>query len=290
VVLAFAQLAPPAISQMGVVNTASQMPPVLPGGAVAPGSRIHILGVRLGPGTVELKQSATVSKARILSASAGKIEAILPATLTPGPADLTVSFDGQRSEPAAINVAARAFGISEFKRHGNLVTLRGTGLGVNPAVADVQVFVGNRPVRSVRYAGPDDCCDGMDTITFELPADAIHGCDVPVQVVMNGTHASNVKLFDIEDEGHRCNGAWIRDAVSHAQTEGLVLLLRIAFRADFEKGPMKFFFDAAAIEFAARAIIPALPAMGTCNVTTGVFEVSNIRYGAPAQDHPRARG
>src|SRR5690349_3401736 len=51
--LLFAPLAvlhsqPPAITQEGVRNLASQMPPSLPGGALSPGAWISVRGLRLG--------------------------------------------------------------------------------------------------------------------------------------------------------------------------------------------------------------------------------------------------
>src|SRR5947208_8508286 len=79
---------PPAINQEGVFNAASRMPPSLPGGALAPGARIVIEGLRFDP-TSEVRIGAIALK--VLSASPARIEALLPASLATGPAALTVA-------------------------------------------------------------------------------------------------------------------------------------------------------------------------------------------------------
>ena len=72
-VLAVAQ--PPAILQEGVFNAASHMPPSLPGGGIAPGSRFLIRGLRFAPDSkIEL---ADGSDTLIRSSAAEEIEAVL---------------------------------------------------------------------------------------------------------------------------------------------------------------------------------------------------------------------
>ena len=281
-----AEQAPPYIAQMGVVNAASHVPPVLAGGGLAPGSRVHIFGLRLGPGSVELKQDGRHFQATVVSAAAGKVEAILPLDIAPGPADLTVTYDGQTSEPFRVRIVPRSFGISEVRQEGSQVRILGTGLGSTPAIGDVEVFVGGRPVRALRYAGPRLCCAGTDEIVFELPADAVRGCDVPIQVRVGRRIVSNVALLDIAEPGQPCAADWMRSA-SSIERQGVVLLLRARFQADLGRHTrVDFSFDAAAIEFAddstgAPPILPRLPPLGTCRTITGVFEVSNVLYGPP---------
>src|SRR5258708_32928860 len=79
-ILSLAQ--PPAISQNGVVNAASQMPPALAASAIARGALFHIYGVRLtAAGAITrvrvFNESASVP-VKIVSAAAARLEATMP--------------------------------------------------------------------------------------------------------------------------------------------------------------------------------------------------------------------
>jgi uncharacterized protein (TIGR03437 family) len=105
--------APPAINPEGVINAASQMPSQLPGGAIARGSLVRILGVRLGPGQVSVrvrKGRATVD-AVLTDTSPARIDAILPASSPTGDVSLTVTSNGLTSAPFAVKVVESSFGI-----------------------------------------------------------------------------------------------------------------------------------------------------------------------------------
>src|SRR5258708_3798416 len=98
--------APPAIQPEGVINAASQMPSQLPGGPIAPGSLIRILGLRLGPEkpalngvSVQIHKDADVLDAKVVYASASRIDAVRPRSTPLGQLSLlrpATSFGGQR--------------------------------------------------------------------------------------------------------------------------------------------------------------------------------------------------
>src|ERR1700722_7959419 len=98
----------PGIGQNGVVNTASRIPPTLPGGALARGSRFTISGVRFEEGhtTVTLAQKEDSTPVRLIQVSGKRIEAIVPAAAALGPSSLIVSVSGLKSKPFPIEIAA----------------------------------------------------------------------------------------------------------------------------------------------------------------------------------------
>src|SRR5579863_5742632 len=100
---------PPAISQNGVVNTASQIPPTLAGGALARGSLFTIYGVRFGSSDhatrVTLQHGQTTTPAKVISVSPRRIDAWLPISVPAGAARLTVERDGQASDNFQVEVA-----------------------------------------------------------------------------------------------------------------------------------------------------------------------------------------
>lgn len=119
--------APPAIEKDGVRNAASEMPPMLSGGALAQGSLIHIHGWRLGPETVvrasgyplrtelagmsiEIRQGSRSAQAYPLSASLNLMEAVLPSNAPLGEAELFVRHGQSTSEPFRIHIVPASFG------------------------------------------------------------------------------------------------------------------------------------------------------------------------------------
>src|SRR3954447_7996263 len=71
---------PPAIHQEGIRNLASQMPPSLPGGALAPGGLFSVRGLRLGGGTTRIlfRQGGDDREAQTIVARAEYLEARVP--------------------------------------------------------------------------------------------------------------------------------------------------------------------------------------------------------------------
>jgi uncharacterized protein (TIGR03437 family) len=122
---------PPAIEKNGVRNAASEMPPMLSGGALARGSLIHIHGWRLGPKetihasgfplrtelagmAIEIRQTSTSVRAIPLSVNVNLIEAILPSDAPLGHADLFLLRGDSVSEPSRIRIVPASFGASTF--------------------------------------------------------------------------------------------------------------------------------------------------------------------------------
>src|SRR5690348_13049889 len=92
---------PPGIRQNGVVNSASQVPPTLAGGAIARGALFTIFGVRLG--TIG-QTTVTVSgaAATVINANPTRAEAVMPQSAPLGSAPLVVTVNGLASKPFAI--------------------------------------------------------------------------------------------------------------------------------------------------------------------------------------------
>jgi hypothetical protein len=150
-------------------------------------------------------------------------------------------FNGGKSNMAPVRITANAFGIftalgtgsgpgvlQNFiaqanqpynqpgipAQPGQVITLWGTGLG---AVASdtVAPTAGNLPVQTevfvggvsaaVAYNGRTPCCAGIDQVVFTVPANAPHGCWVPVYVRLGGTLVSNVVTMAIEPAGVACS-------------------------------------------------------------------------------------
>ncbi len=113
--------AQPGIGQNGVVNRASQIPPTLPGGAIARGALFTIYGVRLGsPGntTVALRQGKNSTPIDLLEVQARQVQALMPKSAPLGAALLELTADGKRSKPFPIEVAAFNPGIFSRNAQG----------------------------------------------------------------------------------------------------------------------------------------------------------------------------
>src|ERR1035441_8034955 len=119
--------APPAIAPGAIVNAASRLPASLRGGAIAPGVRLTIPGVRLGPDTgvrgsesdppeilgdvsVRIVQRELSVQARLLFVSAARIDAYLPESAPLGEVQLTVTYQGRASEPYALTLVPASVG------------------------------------------------------------------------------------------------------------------------------------------------------------------------------------
>jgi uncharacterized protein (TIGR03437 family) len=169
----------PGVGQNGVVNAASQIPPTLPGGAIARGALFTIHGVRLtsltaGRTTVTLFGLPL----KIMSHSPKKLEALMAPSAPLGQGALVVTVDGLASKPFPVEVAAFNPGIftdngegwgpvrvdgnsAEKPAHpGQRVSLSATGMG---GVREISLVVGNRMAKGLAVRGPRE---GEDRITF----------------------------------------------------------------------------------------------------------------------------
>ena len=131
--------AAPNFTEDSILNAASFLPPGLPGGAIAQGSIFTIFGTGLGPDPgvnaaefplqTELAGiSVTVDNGSKVAVSAiplfgdfKQINAIMPSDAPLGEAMMTVTFDGETSNPVAVNIVESAVGV-----------FTATGIGIGP--------------------------------------------------------------------------------------------------------------------------------------------------------------
>jgi uncharacterized protein (TIGR03437 family) len=287
-----AALAPgmPLIRRGGVTNAASRLPANLPGGGIAPGSLFSIRGRDLAPApSVLVLSQGSQWPARVISARAGEIRALMPLNVPSGFGSVVVSVGGQLSAPSLVRISPTAFGIftsngegtgpvrHDPARPGDKVVITGTGLGAagSPNIAGVEFFLGGKPAR-VLSAGPDPASSGIDRIEFQVPPDVPHGCHVPLQARVAGWIPSNVATLAIEPNYEECEQA---DRVSYyirrGGRAGFVIPFRLRMRYDGEvRGKVEFAGDALAAGFRdAIAGEPAtsvyLPPPGACTVLAG---------------------
>jgi uncharacterized protein (TIGR03437 family) len=288
--------AQPGIRQNGVVNSASRIPPTLPGGAVARGALFTIYGVRLGSlGQTKVTVSAggKSTEVRLLSAAAEQIDAEMPPSAPLGAVDLTVKVDGLASLPFAIEVAAQNPGL--FSRNGRgwgpgrienidgvkrlenstshaavlrqRVALFGTGFG---NLTSFTVVVGGRAIKLAR----DGAIRSEEKIEFSVPADAPEGCYVPVYVLASPTRASNVVTMSIRSGNGPCRPGPV--PLLDARAIGVALFSRTRMRMKYEN--LDSIDDEAAVTFASKDDRPALspllllPPPGTCTAYTSSFQ------------------
>jgi uncharacterized protein (TIGR03437 family) len=293
--LAILGRAQPAIRQNGVVNSASRIPPGLAGGAIARGALFTIYGVRFGsPGPVQVTVSAAGRsvEAQILSTTADRIDAKMPASAPLGNAALTVTVDGMQTAPFLIEIAAenpglfsrnrlgwgpgRIENIASGKRSdnsilnparaGQRVALFGTGFGNE---AGITVLVGARATKAARSAASGN----TDKIEFSVPTDVAAGCYVPVYVLASPVRASNVVTISIRDGAGPCR----RDPmpVLDAGTVGVAVVSRTRIRPRNETADS--IDDEAVVAFASASDRPLsplllLPPPGTCTAYTSTLQ------------------
>jgi uncharacterized protein (TIGR03437 family) len=118
--------AAPAIT--GVTNAASNLPSVLPNGAVAPGGIFVVKGSGMGPAAISIAsnpfQSTSVSgtsativvggttvNALMYYTSDKQIAALLPSNTPTGTGTITVTYNGQASPTARFGVVSNNLGI-----------------------------------------------------------------------------------------------------------------------------------------------------------------------------------
>ncbi len=118
----------PNVSTGGIVNAASNAPGTGANGGVAQGSYISIYGSKLGPDvwvsapsggslntslggvSVKITNGSTVSNVLPTFVAASQINAIVPSDAPLGDGQLTVTYNGVTSPPAAIKIVKYAFG------------------------------------------------------------------------------------------------------------------------------------------------------------------------------------
>jgi len=165
--------AQPVITSGGVLNAASYSSQGLPNSSIAQGSYFAILGQNLGPSTptqvssyplpttqglagttVQLTVGGATVNCIVAYTSAAQVNAIMPSNAPVGTGQITVTFNGQTSQPAPVTVVQSSFGAFALNSGGS-------GPGV---VTDVKYNI-NSLVQdlSLRLAGP---AKNGDTLTL----------------------------------------------------------------------------------------------------------------------------
>ncbi len=248
--LLFLSFAVPAAAQPVVasaVNSASYSHQGLPNSGIAQGSLFVLFGTGMGPVTlqqisafplpttfpsgngtsVSVTSGGQTVAAYMIYTSAKQVAAILPSKTPIGSGTVTVTYNGQTSAPASIQVVANSFGIfavnqagsglgvfTDASYHAASLTasaepgetwiIWGTGLGAvsgdeagGPLPGDmkslpVKVYVGSQQANIV-YRGRSGCCSGVDQIAFQIPS-GIQGCNVPVAIQVGNTVSNFVSI------------------------------------------------------------------------------------------------
>ena len=311
--------APPAIAPGGIVNAASRLPASLRGGALGPGARFTIPGVRLGPDigvrgsesdppvqlanvAVRIAQGDRVVEAGLLLVSATRIDAWMPLGAPLGDVQLTVTYQGRASEPYDLTIVRASVGffssatapeaMPEAKRKpeaapGETVTLWGTGRGETV----LELFVGGKPAEEVRTSRAA-CCKGVEQMAFRVPADSPLGCFVPVQARTRDGRPSNVIPMAVHAPGQACRDEvdWFRESVEHATRAGFVALARVSMAIKLApRVGSQFQFDYGIGSFgrqeSGQRQFPGLPPANTCTVFAARLNLRQImgQARAPAE-------
>jgi uncharacterized protein (TIGR03437 family) len=235
----------PLINGKGVLNNASFTPPDLPGGAVAAGSMITILGRGLGPSTpavnppmpvtVQVIQNGQATAATPIYASDSKVRAVLPASAPLGRASIQVTFNGASSNLAPVTIVKSQLGLfgandgagfgpalATFADQTVTLTATGAGDGSDP----VSVWVGG--VAATNIVVSPGVAPGIDNIQFTIPDSAPQGCAVPVQAQTASGAPSNTVTIAAAADGGPCQDspASLNTFQQATGNVGLVLLFQ----------------------------------------------------------------
>jgi len=259
-------LAQPRIT--GLQNNYSYLLPGSPNYGIAQGAIIIIYGSAIGPATLQsqgfnpalsrtlagvtirVTSGSTTLEAIPYYVSAGQIAAILPSATPTGPANLSVTFNGQTSPPFAFTVVPSAFGIltlggnglgnaavydldynyitpTNAANPGQIVYFWGTGQGRDPndetrpiaspqnlANLPFEFYIANKPARVI-YHGRSTF-PGLDQIAVEIP-DGVSGCYASAYA-KTGNVISNFVSIPVAASGRVC-ADWFTNA---AETQNLL--------------------------------------------------------------------
>ncbi len=280
--LCYAQ--PPAILQEGIRNEASRLPPSLPGGALSPGGRATVEGVRFpARPTVRLRMGARSWTISGTPAGEKRFVWRVPDDVPAGMADLRVANDDGESRNYAVPVAAASGGL--YSRNGEgwgpaEVTFDeehparpGAAIAL-PATGSVtaELLVGATRVEARWEAG----ADGRALVRATLPATVPEGCHVPVRLVYGGGVASNTVTLPIAAQGAcRAAGIWPQDPA--AGELGLLVAMRLRMRLAMPgEAPVDFVDEEAAFHvfrpMAGLTPLQALPPPGACATFHGLYQ------------------
>jgi uncharacterized protein (TIGR03437 family) len=242
--LAAQNLAPPPwVKQGGIVNAASHLPVNLPGGALAPGARISIEGLRFDPreSIVEFQAGNRTWPAPVNHASVDRIEARVPDTGFTGPATVFVSVRGKRSAGTPVILGPAAFGIfttqgrgwgsatERISHPGEHLELRGTGLGHAPP-GSVRVLVAGIAASNVRVTRKG----GEESVAFTLPPGTPESCAVPVVVGIHGVFGNTATVP--VSRGDACDPKANPWAAAPRERRGNVIVMHTSLELELSPG------------------------------------------------------
>ncbi len=206
----------PAIRRQGVVNAASQRPAAA-GGAIATGSLISIHGVGFAPdpkaNVVRLKTPKGTLVLPVLHANPQRLEAWIPPSASPGPAELSVRSSGQDSAPEPVNLLHSGLGLfsandkgwgvartdSTSVPPGGTLTAFATGLQ-KATFLEMRIAGRLSKVLSVNAQRPDHIVE----INIQVPSEAPEGCFVPLYGRVAGSPVSNSVTIAVKRDGGPC--------------------------------------------------------------------------------------
>jgi uncharacterized protein (TIGR03437 family) len=236
----------PTIREGGVVNAASFLSAVAPLGSLAQGSLFSIYGSDLGPDryvkangsaspgalggvSVQILHGSEEYDAGLVLASKGQINAVLPAGVPLGDAQVVVTFNGKTSAAAEITVSRVSIGVFQQEVNGQsvavarslrdtggnvmnlpespassgeVVDLWVTGAGAVPDATAVAITVGGIPAQREYPDGQIDAT-AVGHIFFRIPSGIAYGCQVPVAITAGGISA-NPTVIAVSADGSPC--------------------------------------------------------------------------------------
>ncbi len=256
---------PPSIT--AIENNSSFIPAGFPNSGIVPSSIFWIQGTGMASATtvtalqdstkglpataglngavVTVNAGGQTYAAGLYYAIATQIAGVLPAAVPPGPATVTVSYNGQTSAPYSFTVVPAAYGIDVYNgnyailqdsvtgaiitptnsaKPGEPITIWGTGIGSDPKDSDVlytptphaiptevQVYIGNVevPQSNILYVGSYGY-PGVNGVVFTVPSNAPAGCfnSVAIVTTVNGvSRASNLGVGSFMPSGGVCQDA-----------------------------------------------------------------------------------
>lgn len=267
-----------------ILNNSSLIAQGLPNYGIPPSSLFVVTGASLAdPGDPVLQSSAepgissTLNGASITVSVNGvttnpglyytsprQLAGVLPASTPVGVGTFTVTYRGQTSAPAPIEVVPTALGINTYNGDlgvatdavtgalltysnsaspGQAIILWSTGLGANPADSDsvftstphsvgtpLQIYIGGIPA-AILYQGSAGY-PGVNQINVTVPDSAPTGCWVSLAAI-SGTVVSNIVTIPINRGGGACldqqsgvNGNQISPSGAQTFRTGLVSLIQ----------------------------------------------------------------
>jgi uncharacterized protein (TIGR03437 family) len=226
----------PIISPANVLNGATNLP-----GAISPGEIITIKGTGFGPATLAQAQvdpatggiSTTLASTRVLIngvaaplvyAVQNQVSAIVPYSVTTGPATIQVEYQGQQSASTSVDVALAVPGIftvdssgrgqgvvfnedgtlnsaNNPARRGSVITFYGTGEGLttpagatgslapNPApkpVLPLAVKINGLDTEVTYFGGAPTLVEGLLQVNARIPEGAPSGTAIPLVLQVGG--------------------------------------------------------------------------------------------------------